>query len=66
MQAAIALPAVPTGKIKSFGEFGEPYEVGQPVRQLENGEWMVGITLIKTGEKTEYRLSRMLLDPDAI
>lgn len=65
MQAVLTVPSVPVGKIKSFGELGEPYEVGQPLRVLENGDWMVAITLVKTGELTEYRLSRLLRDPDA-
>ena len=66
MQAAPTMPVVPVGKIKSLGKFGEPYEVGQPLRPIGNGDWMVKITLIKSGEVTEYRLSRLLTDPDAV
>lgn len=56
---------VPLGKIKCFGPSGPKYEVGQPLRQLEDGDWVVEITLIETGEKTEYRLTRITDDPEA-
>lgn len=41
MQAAIAPPAIPVGKIKSFGPFGPKYEVGQALRQLDDGDWIL-------------------------
>lgn len=59
-------PTVPLGLIKSFGAIGPKYEVGQPLRQLEDGDWMVEITLVESGEKTEYRLPRLAEDPDAL
>ncbi|WP_312283904.1 DUF5397 family protein, partial [Candidatus Igneacidithiobacillus taiwanensis] len=45
--------------------FGPKYQVGRPLRQLDDGDWMIEITLVETGEKTPYRLSRMLDDPQA-
>lgn len=65
MEAAIAPPTVPVGKVKSFGPFGPKYEVGQPVRQLADGDWMIEVTLVETGEKAEYRLSHLSDDPQA-
>jgi hypothetical protein len=65
MHAFIPLPSVPIGKIQTFGEFGPKYEVGPAVRQLEDGDWLVEITLIETGEAAEYRLSRLSQDPEA-
>ena len=59
------LPTVPTGCIKSFGPFGPKYEVGQPLRQLEDGDWAVEVTMVETGEKAEYRLTHLLEDPEA-
>jgi len=53
------------GKIKSFGTFGTKYQVGEPVRQLDNGDWLMSIKLIETGEKVEYRFSHLLEDPEA-
>jgi hypothetical protein len=65
MQATIASPVVPIGKIKSFGPFGPKYEIGHPLRQLNDGDWMIEVTLVESGEKTEYRLSRLSNDPEA-
>jgi hypothetical protein len=65
MQSVVAPPRVPAGKIKSFGYFGPKYEVGQAIRQLEDGNWMIEVILVETGEKTEYRWTRLLDDPDA-
>jgi len=65
MQENTALPCIPFGKIKRFGEFGPPYQVGRAVRGLPDGDWLVEITLIQTGETTDYRLSRLLDDPEA-
>ncbi len=54
-----------TGKIKTFGPVGPPYEVGRPVRQLDNGDWLFEVTMVETGERAEYRLGRIVDDPDA-
>ena len=64
MSEAVALPPVPVGRIKSFGPMGPKYEVGHPVRQLDDGEWMVEITMVEIGEKSEYLRSHMLADPE--
>jgi hypothetical protein len=32
-------------------------EVSQPLRQLDDGDWMVEITMVETGERTEYSLN---------
>ena len=65
MQTVVAPPLVPVGKIKSFGPFGPKYEVGQPLRHLDDGDWMVEITMVETGEKAEYRLTHISDDPEA-
>lgn len=65
MQTELAAPTVPVGKIKSFGPFGPKYEVGQALRQLNDGDWMIEVTMVETGEKAEYRLTRMSDDPEA-
>jgi len=65
MQTAITLPSVPVGTVKSFGPFGPKYEVGQPLRQLGDGDWMIEVTMVETGEKAEYRLTRLADDPEA-
>lgn len=50
MHAVVAPPAVPVGKIKSFGPFGPKYEVGHALRQLDDGDWMIGrLTDVRSG-----------------
>jgi hypothetical protein len=65
MPQVIAPPSIPVGKIKSFGAFGPKYEVGHALRPLEDGDWLVEVKMVETGEKTEYRLARLLDDPEA-
>ena len=65
MHAVFELPNIPVGAIKSFGPFGPQYEVGHAVRQLSDGDWMVEVTRVDTGEKAEYRLTHLADDPEA-
>jgi len=65
MHATQTTPPTPVGRIKRFGEFGPAYEVGEPVRRLEDDDWLVQIVVVETGETADYRLSRLLNDPDA-
>ena len=66
MYAVTIPPLVPVGEIKSFGPFGPKYRVGQALEQLDDGDWMVEITLIETGEKAEYLLTQLNDDPAAL
>lgn len=65
MQAVVTPPPVPVGKIKTFGQFGPKYEVGQPIHQRDDGDWMIEITMVETGEKAEYPMTSMQDDPEA-
>ncbi|CAM2070536.1 hypothetical protein SCOR_34495 [Sulfidibacter corallicola] len=65
MNTKTSIPQVPVGKIKSFGAFGPKYEIGRPIRQLEDGDWMISVVLVETGEEVEYRLARLNNDPEA-
>jgi hypothetical protein len=65
MQTVVATPSVPVGKIKSFGSFGPKYEVGRPLRQLENGDWLIEVKLVESGETAEYLLTHVNDDPEA-
>jgi hypothetical protein len=70
MQAVIASPTIASppiqiGKIKTFGPFGPKYEVCHTIRQLDDGDWMVKIKMVETGEEAEYRYSHLANDPDA-
>lgn len=64
-----ALPRVPLGAIKTFGALGPKYEVRRPLRVLDDGDWMIEIVLVESGETTEYRLLTVavtrLRSPDA-
>jgi hypothetical protein len=66
MHAILSAPAVPIGRIKSFGPMGEQYEVVRPLRALSDGDWWIEIQLVKTGEKAEYPLSHIYSDPDGL
>jgi hypothetical protein len=65
MKEISAPPPIPVGKIKSFGAFGSKYEVGHALRQLDDGDWMIVVKMVESGETTEYRMTRMLDDPEA-
>ena len=65
MQSVVVAPEIPVGKIKSFGPFGPKYEVRSPLRRLEDGDWLIEVALIESGEKSEYRLSHLIEDPEA-
>jgi hypothetical protein len=64
-KAVVSPPDVPLGKIKCFGSFGAKYEVGKPLRAIGNGDWMIAIKLVDTGEDTEYRYTHLVDDPEA-
>jgi hypothetical protein len=58
-------PVIPLGQIKSFGPDGPKYEVGPALYPLDDGDWMIAITLIETGETAEYRWTELNDDPEA-
>ena len=60
------VPAVPIGKIKSFGPFGPQYEVGRALRQLDDGDWMIEVKMVQSGETAEYRLTHLTNDSEAV
>lgn len=66
MPAVTELPSVPLGAIKSFGPVGPKYEVGPALRMLDEGDWMIEITLIETDEKAEYRWTHLVEDPPGL
>jgi len=53
------------GKINTFGP-GPIYEVGRPLRQQDDGDWLMQITLVESGEVTDYPLSAIKEDPEAV
>jgi hypothetical protein len=59
-------PSEIVGAIKTFGEIGDPYEVLGIARPLADGDWLMKIRLVKTGEETEYSYRHILEDPKAV
>ncbi len=59
------MPTVQIGQIKTFGTDGPKYEVTGNGHPSIEGEWLVPIRVIESGEELEYRYSRLLLDPEA-
>jgi hypothetical protein len=37
----------------------------QVLRRKDDGDWVVEVTLVDSGERAEYRLTRLLEDPEA-
>lgn len=66
MQPSVSPPSIPQGMFKSFGQFGPKYQVGRPLRELEDGDWLIEVTIVDTGEKAEYRLTHLTDDPEAL
>jgi hypothetical protein len=58
-------PTVPLGKIKRFGPVGPKYEICRVLKPIDDGDWLLAIKLIESGETAEYRYSHMLDDPEA-
>lgn len=53
------------GEIKTFGTFGDKYQVLKPLCQLENGDWLMRVKILGTNENINYRYSEILCDPSA-
>ena len=53
------------GAFRTFGDLGPAYQVVEPVRQLADGDWLMRVRLLETGEETEYRYTHVLADPKA-
>lgn len=63
---ALETPVLPIGKIKTFGMLGPKYEIMGNGHPSKNGDWLVPIRVVESGEQLEYRYSRLILDPDAL
>jgi hypothetical protein len=59
-------PTVSAGQVRTFGPFGEKYEVIKPFCQLEDGDWMIKVKVLETDEYVEYRYSDLIEDPEAV
>ena len=59
------VPRITVGQIKTFGDLGPKYEVRRLLSPLENGDWLVEVLLVETGETTQYYYNQMINDPEA-
>jgi hypothetical protein len=53
------------GKYYRFGEIGPVYKILGVARELSDGDTMLRVLLVETGEEAQYRLSHALEDPEA-
>ncbi|HEX4140027.1 MAG TPA: DUF5397 family protein [Candidatus Methylacidiphilales bacterium] len=60
-----ARPVVAVGQYKTFGAEGPIYKVLGLGHESAQGEWVVPIRVIETGEELDYRYSRFVKDPEA-
>jgi Family of unknown function (DUF5397) len=66
MQQVAAFPAPELiGAFKTFGPVGPAYRVVQPIRQLDNGDWLLKILVLESNEEAEYLYTHVLDDPKA-
>lgn len=56
---------IPTGEVRTFGALGVSYVVGRAQKELNNGDILVEIELLESGEHEQYPLSCILNDPKA-
>ena len=51
------------GTFRRFGPVGPVYQIVDTFRQLEDGDAMMKVRVIETGEEVEYRYTDILDDP---
>jgi hypothetical protein len=54
------------GSFRSFGAVGPAYQVLKPVRQLDDGDWLLNVQILESGEQVSYRYTAVLDDPKAL
>ncbi len=53
------------GTFRRFGPVGPVYEVAGVIQHLEDGDTLMKVTLVESGEEAEYRYLNILDDPKA-
>jgi len=51
------------GTWRRFGEVGPVYEIIGRERRLDDGNWLMRIRVLETGEEVDYKLTDILDDP---
>lgn len=60
------LPSSPdalVGTWRRFGTVGPVYEITGVDRPLADGDWMMRVRVLETGEEVDYRLTDVIADP---
>jgi hypothetical protein len=63
---ARTLPLAPAdfvGTWRRFGAVGPVYEIIGQDRELANGDWLMRIRVLESGEEVDYKLTDILDDP---
>jgi hypothetical protein len=56
-------PASFIGTWRRFGIVGPVYEIIGQDKALDNGDWLMRVRVLETGEEVSYRLKDILEDP---
>jgi len=56
-------PSQLNGTFRRFGSVGPVYEIKEVIRQLDDGDWLLKVKIVQSGEEVEYRLNDALGDP---
>ncbi len=56
-------PQALLGTYRRFGPVGPVYEVAAVIRELDDGDTLMKIIVVQTGEEAEYRYTHVLDDP---
>ena len=60
---SLLAPSKFLGTWRRFGPVGPVYEVIGQGKPLENGDFLMRVRVVETGEEVDYRLTDMLDDP---
>jgi hypothetical protein len=53
------------GTFRTFGPAGPAYQVVAPLQSLPDGDWVIQVRVLESGEDAEYRYTDLLEDPEA-
>jgi hypothetical protein len=58
------MPDLCIGQIRTFGTEGPKYEVVGNGHPSKNGDWLIPIRVVESGEELEYPYTQLALDPE--
>ncbi len=57
--------ALPIGRFRRFGAVGPAYQITDVIGERPDGDVLLRIRVLESGEEAEYRLSQAKDDPEA-